>query len=177
MKISMVVAVGANKEIGKGNELLWRLPKDMQRFKDVTMGHHVLMGRKTWESIPLKFRALPGRTNLVLTRNPNYVLECGADNSVARVINSIEDGIQIAEAAGEQELMLIGGAEVYKQGIDKYASRVYLTTVCKIFQEADVFFPGIPENEWFPVGPIETHEADEKNKIRMIFSIFERGED
>ncbi len=131
--ISIIAAIGRNRELGKDNQLLWHIPEDMKRFKDLTLGQVVIMGRKTYESLPEKFRPLPDRTNIVITRN-NYWKVAGC-----YVVNSIEEAIKKAKEFNK-EIFIIGGASIYEQGI-KYADKLYLTIVNQDFSEADVYFP------------------------------------
>jgi dihydrofolate reductase len=166
MKISIVVAVADNNAIGKDNNLLWRLPKDMQYFKEVTWGHHVLMGRKTWDGIPPKFSPLPGRTNVIVTRQKGFVCEG------CKVVESVEEGIEFARNSGEQELMIIGGGEIYKQALDK-TDKIYLTKVHHTFADADTFFPVLDGNEWKKVNN-EWNMADERNEFDFEFEVLER---
>jgi dihydrofolate reductase len=166
MEISIVVAVSDNNAIGAGGALLWHLPKDMQYFKEVTTGHHVLMGRKTWESIPAKFRPLTNRVNIIVTRQKDFKAEG------AIVVRSLDEGIEIAKKAGEQELMVIGGGEIYKQVFPK-ANKVYLTKVHATFVDADAFAPDILNEDW-KVASTETHWADEKHKYHFDFVVLEK---
>ncbi|HRG90292.1 MAG TPA: dihydrofolate reductase [Chitinophagales bacterium] len=166
MKISIVVAMADNSAIGANGKLLWRLPKDMQYFKEVTWGHHVLMGRKTWDSIPPKFSPLPGRVNIIVTRQKGYVSEG------AIVVESVEDGIEIARRAGEQELMIIGGGEIYKQALP-LTKKIYLTKVHHTFTDADTFFPELDMEQWSTLNG-EWNMADEKNEFDFEFIVLER---
>ncbi|HYF29233.1 MAG TPA: dihydrofolate reductase [Candidatus Paceibacterota bacterium] len=121
--ISLVVALGHNNVIGKDNGLLWHLPDDLKRFKMLTLGHPVIMGRKTWESLPERVRPLPGRTNIVVTRDENY----RADGAL--VARSIEDAFELAKASpGSEEICVIGGGEIYRLALP-HATRLYLTLV------------------------------------------------
>lgn len=132
--VSFIAVIGKNKELGKGGKLLWNLPEDMKRFKDLTTGHPVIMGRKTWESIPEKYRPLPGRTNIVITRQPDYKADGAA------VVDGLSDAFLAAEKAeGAEETFIIGGSEIYTSALP-YATRLYLTLVDDS-AEADVFFP------------------------------------
>ncbi len=167
MKTSIVVAVSDNNAIGKAGNLLWRLPRDMQYFKEVTWGHHVIMGRKTWESIPPKFSPLPGRVNIIVTRQPGYIREG------CKVVKSLEEGIEFARQAGEQELMIIGGGEIYKQALQQ-ADKIYLTRVKNTFTDADTFFPELNENQWKTVNS-EWNMADEKNEFDFEFVVLEKA--
>ena len=151
--ISIIVAIGKNRELGKENKLLWHIPEDFKRFKNLTSGHVVIMGRKTYESLPEKFRPLPSRTNIVITRNQAWTpLGC-------TVYHSLEEAIEkeatfassFAKASADKkasasrgEIFIIGGASIYKQGI-KYADKLYLTLVEKEYPDADAFFPDYPE--------------------------------
>jgi dihydrofolate reductase len=166
MEISLVVAVADNLAIGREGNLLWRLPKDMQYFKEVTWGHHVLMGRKTWESIPSKYRPLPGRVNIVISRNNDFVAEG------CKVVKSVEEGIEFARLSGEQELMVIGGGEIYRQTLIM-ADKIYLTKVHHTFIDADAFFPEIKKEEWL-TSKSEWNMADEKNQFDFEFVTLER---
>jgi dihydrofolate reductase len=160
MDISLVVAMDDNRLIGAGNGLPWRLPADLKHFKRITMGHPIVMGRRTWESIG---RPLPGRTNIVVTRQPGYV----ADGAV--VVDSPEAA---KEAAGKcDELMVIGGAQLYEQVLEE-ANRIYLTEIHAEF-EGDTWFPGLNEDEWACVSR-EDFEKDERNLYDYSFLVLER---
>lgn len=137
MIISLVVAVGKNGEIGNKGHLLWRLPGDLKKFKEITMGHHMIMGRKTFESIG---KALPGRTTVIITRNPKYQKE----NCLT--VTSLESALESVEKAGEQEAMIVGGGEIYKQSLP-LAHKIYLTEV-EFAGEADTFFPELDKSDW-----------------------------
>jgi len=120
--------------IGKGNDLIWEIPDDHTRFKKITMGHPVIMGRKTWESIPEKFRPLPGRTNFVITRASSYPAPG------ATVTTSIESALASArEAPGNEEIFVVGGGEIYKAALP-FTDRLYITAVDKEV-DGDAFFP------------------------------------
>lgn len=137
MKISIIVAVAKNNIIGAKNKLLWHLPGDLPRFKEITMGHHILMGQNTYESIG---KVLPGRTSLILSFDPNYKVPG------AHVFKTAEEAIKFAEDADESELMIIGGGMIYKYFLP-LAHKIYLTKVLKDY-EGDVSFPEININEW-----------------------------
>ena len=137
MKVSLIVAVSENGVIGKDNDLIWHLPKDMRFFKNTTMGHHVIMGRKNFESIPHKFRPLPNRINVVITRQTTY--KAGG----CMVVNSVDDALQIAKHNGEEEAFIIGGGQIYKLALEaNLVDKVYLTKVHHSF-EGDTFFPAL----------------------------------
>ncbi len=134
--ISIIAAIGKNRELGKNNKLLWHIPEDFKRFKDLTSGNVVIMGRKTYESLPEKFRPLPNRINIVVTRNPNFTTI-----HQLIVVGSIEEAIrQAQDKMSSKEVFIIGGASIYEQGI-KYADKLYLTLVEKEYPDADTFFP------------------------------------
>ena len=162
MIISLLAAMDERRGIGWKGELPWRLSSDLKRFRELTMGHHIVVGRKTFESIG---RPLPGRKMIVVTRNPGFAPEG------CLVVRSLEDAIELAKAQGESEVFICGGAEIYAQALPK-ADRFYLTEVHALV-EADVFFP-----EWEGKGWIEKHssyhEADEKNQYPSTFRVLER---
>ena len=160
MKLSIIVAMAANGVIGRNNELPWHLPADLQHFKQTTLGKPILMGRKTFESIG---RPLPGRTNIVITRDDSYT----AQGCV--VVTSIEDALKVA--AGHDEVMVIGGAELYRQVLPE-AKTIYLTRIHESF-EGDTRFPEIRNTEWHQVERVD-HEADEKNPYDYSFIRLDR---
>ena len=133
-RVAIIAAIGKNRELGLHGKLLWYIPEDMRRFKEITTGHPVIMGRKTWESLPEKFRPLPGRTNIVVTRQEDYRA------SGATVVNSLEEArAAAARAEGADEIFVIGGGGIYTAALP-YATCLYLTIVDDT-AEADTFFP------------------------------------
>lgn len=162
MIISIIVAMGRNRAIGYQNTLPWRLSADLQRFKQLTMGHHLLMGRKTYDSIG---RPLPGRTSIVITRQKNF------EAAGCLITHSMEEAIELAKDRGEQEAFIIGGAEIYSLALPT-ADRIYLTRV-EAAPEADAFFPEFNEAEW-QITESENFPADEKNIYASEFSILQR---
>ncbi len=141
MIVSIIVAVSKNNVIGKNNNLIWHMPNDMKFFKNKTTGHHVIMGRKNLESIPHKFRPLPKRENIIVSRNKNY----SANGCV--VVSSIEEGIKIAKKNNEKEVFIIGGGEIYKLALKlDLVNKIYLTRIYENF-EGDTYFPKI-NNKW-----------------------------
>ena len=160
MKISVIVAMADNGVIGNQNRLPWHLPADLKHFKATTMGKPIIMGRKTWESIG---RPLPGRTNIVVTRDPDYV----ADGCV--VVHGIDAAL--AAAADADEVMVIGGAEFYRQVLPR-ASTLYLTLVHDSF-EGDAFFPELDGREWRELTR-EDFEPDADNPHAYSFVELER---
>ncbi|TAL60289.1 MAG: dihydrofolate reductase, partial [Bacteroidetes bacterium] len=152
MIISLIVAVSENNVIGKNNALPWHLPADIKYFRDTTMGHCVIMGRKNYDSIPLKYRPLDGRTNMVVTRQKDFKAEG------CIVVNSIEDALKEAEKVifqtpnsqlptpNPEEVFIIGGADIYRQTI-AVADKIYYTKIHDSF-EGDAFFPSIDPTKW-----------------------------
>ncbi len=152
-----------NRLIGAGDDLPWRLPDDMKQFRQVTMGKPVLMGRITYESIPERFRPLSGRTNIILTRQIGY------DAPGCLVVHSFTNAI--AAAAGQPELMVIGGAQLYEQLLPQ-ANRLYLTLVDGEFA-GDVFFPSLDKTQWRELSRQE-HGRDDKHPVPFTFLLLER---
>lgn len=134
-RISMIAAIGANRELGKGNDLLWKIPDDLKRFRELTKGHPVVMGRKTFESIlAIAGKPLPNRTNIVITRDLQWHSEG------AFPVASIDEALSLAKLKpGSDEIFIIGGAQVYELGLP-FADRLYLTLI-EDSKEADTFFP------------------------------------
>ena len=166
MKVSMVVSASENNAIGLKGNLLWRLPDDMQFFKDITWGHHVLMGRKSWEALPEKYRPLPGRQNIIITRQKDFIA------AGSEIVTDIEEGISLAEKSGESELMIIGGGEIYRQALIR-TDRIYLTRVHHIFNNADAYFPDLNKNEWREISK-RAHPVDAKHQYAFDFLVLER---
>jgi dihydrofolate reductase len=129
-KVSIICAMSENRAIGKDNKLLWDIPEDLKFFRETTLNHPIIMGRKTFESIG---RALPKRTNIVITRNPAYQ----ADGITT--VKNLEEAISFAKKEEEEEIFIIGGGQIYKEALN-YADTLYLTIVKGSF-EADTFFP------------------------------------
>ena len=162
MKTAIIVAISDNNVIGKDNALLWRLSGDMQFFKRTTTGHHIIMGRKTFES--LGKRLLPNRTSIVITRNSNYEVPEGGI-----LANSIEDAI--AKVQNETEAFFIGGEQIYTSALN-VIDTLYITRVHHNF-EGDAFFPEIDTKIWEKVSE-EKHEADDKNEYDYTFVEYRR---
>jgi dihydrofolate reductase len=159
MKVSIIVATSENHAIGKDNQLLWHLPGDLKHFKDITSGHTIIMGRRTFDSVG---KPLPNRRNIVVTRQAITIPGC-------EVVNAIDKALELCR--GEAEVFIGGGAEIYKQAM-KLTDRIYLTIVHQHF-EADTFFPEIDMGEWKEVSR-EYHEPDHKNPIAYSFITLER---
>jgi len=163
MTISLIAAVASNNIIGRENKLPWHMPSDLKWFKRLTMGHHVLMGRKTFEEFR---KPLPGRVNVVITRNPNWSAEGVA------IARSVDEAISKAEAAGDKEIFIIGGAEIFTQVLHR-ADRMYITR-SHAEPEGDTYFPEFDDvNEWKLVDS-EHFEADERNAYPYSFLTYER---
>jgi len=163
MTVSIIAAVADNNAIGKGNNLLWHLPDDMKFFRKQTIDHHIIMGRKTFESIG-GGKPLPRRTSVIISRQDDYKAEgCW-------IAPSLDTALEMCPE--DEEVFVIGGGEVYKQALE-FADKLYLTKVSGSF-EGDVFFPEIDLDQWKQVFS-ETHLADEKHKYAFEFCIFERN--
>ncbi len=162
MKISLIAAATENNVIGRNNGLPWSLPDDMRFFVQTTKGHHVLTGRKNLESFG---KLLPNRTNIVLTRDTEYEFEG------AVIVHELQEGIRIADRNREEELMIIGGGEIYKQALPM-ANRIYLTRIHTKL-EGDTYFPEFRSDEWELISS-EKHEKDEKHVYAFTFEMYER---
>lgn len=174
MKISIIAAIGPNRELGKNNKLLWDIPEDLERFRKITKNHVVIMGRKTFESIG---KPLPNRTNIVITRDQNYK----TPNIV--VAFSLEEAINFAKekssftkvSEDKDEIFIIGGGQIYEQGI-KYADKLYLTIVeefpaeiKKLTETADTFFP-----DYSDFKKVISEEKKELKDYKYTFLVLER---
>ncbi len=160
--ISLVAAIAENNAIGKNQQLLWHLPNDMKRFKELTLGNAIIMGRKTFESLPKG--ALPNRKNIVLTSLPESVFV----NSFA--CESMDAAIDMCEK--EKEIFMIGGAMIYKRALD-IADKMYLTIVHHTFEDADTYFPEINYNDWEELER-QDFPADEKHAYPYTFLTYVR---
>jgi dihydrofolate reductase len=166
MKISLIVAIAENRVIGKDNNLIWHLPKDLNFFKRTTVGHHVIMGRKNFESIPHKYRPLPNRTNVIITRQVDYI----AENCV--IVNSLEAALKIAKRNGDEEPFIIGGGQIYKLALEaNLVDKIYLTKIYHSF-DGDTFFPEL-DKSWKQVSR-EMNQADEEHDYAYSFLTFEK---
>lgn len=160
MLLSIIVALSDNRVIGAGNQLPWRLSADLKRVKALTMGHHLIMGRKTYESIG---RPLPGRTNVIITRNSSYAPEgCVVADSLPAALES---------AASDSEVFVFGGGEIFREALP-LVKRIYLTHVhCQI--EGDTHFPELNPTEWREVER-QDFKSDEKNEYDYSFVTLDR---
>lgn len=164
MILSLVVAASDNNAIGRENKLLWHLPNDLKFLKNTTWAMPVAMGRKTFESvnnIPLK-----GRLNIIITRQKDFKAEGVV------VVNSIEDAAFVADQNDYKELMILGGAEIYKTAIEK-ADKIYMTRVHHIFEDADAFFPEINEKKWKRTSAQDFYK-DAKHAFDYSFELWEK---
>lgn len=160
-RVTLVVAAADNGVIGREGALPWRLPADLRRFKQLTLGKPVVMGRKTWESLG---RALPGRHNIIITRRANYQIEPRADDPAISVVADFEAALAVAGAV--DEVMIIGGAEIYALAM-RQATTIELTRV-HAEPQGDTFLPEIPATEWVETAR-QDHPADERNPHAMSF--------
>lgn len=159
--ITIVVAMGKNREIGADNQLLWHLPKDLKHFKELTSGHPIIMGRKTYESIG---KPLPNRTNIVISRKNDWFEEG------ILIVGSIKEALKFAKKIDEN-VFILGGGTIYEQTID-LADQLEVTLVDAELK-ADTFFPKIDEKKWLKTNET-THKKDEKNQFDFSFQTFER---
>lgn len=162
MKISVIVARAHNNVIGRDNDMPWHLPADLKYFKRRTLNHHIIMGRNCFESIGFP---LPKRTNIILSRDPYYMVS----NCV--VAHSISEALSIAFEAGEEEVFIIGGGKIYDQTQDLW-DRMYITDI-DLETDGDVFFPEIDYTQWHLISE-EAHEPDDKNLYPYAFKVYDR---
>ncbi|MFC1997848.1 dihydrofolate reductase [Chloroflexota bacterium] len=162
MRISIVVAVDKNNGIGYQNRLPWRLPADLRQVKLLTMGHHLIMGRKTYESIG---KPLPGRVTIIVTRNPNYQAEG------CLISRSLTDALALAGENEESEVFIFGGSDIYQEAL-LVTDRIYITHIHAEFQ-VDTYFPDFDRSLWIETNSV-FHPADEENPYPFTFQILER---
>lgn len=161
--ISLIVAASTDNAIGKNGQLLWHLPDDLTFFKNTTWAMPVIMGRKTFESVG---KALPGRTNIVVTRQSDWK----AENII--VVSNINDAIQKAGTLATNEIFIIGGGQLYKQSFS-YAHRIYMTRIDALISDADTFFPNISEKDWQLMSK-KDFSKDTKHAFNYSFEVWER---
>ena len=159
---SIMVARSDNRVIGKDNDLVWHMPADLRYFKETTMGHYAIMGRKTYEAVD---KPLPGRTNIIITRQPDYRREG------CLIVHSVEEALALGEENGQEEVFILGGSQIYELAMDM-ADRIYLTEIKAEF-EGDSYFPEIDSSKWKEVKR-EEHAPDEKNPHPYAFVVLER---
>lgn len=165
MQVSLIAALDRTQAIGRGNDLPWRLPNDLKRFKALTLGKPILMGRKTAESLG---RALPGRPNLVLTRSGQVPFED------MQAVASFDEALQAAEALSSDTLVVIGGAEIYALALP-HADVLHLTHVDAAVEDADTFFPTYDAAGWIEVSR-QTHPADATHPFAYTFAEYRRAD-
>tara|TARA_R110002050_G_scaffold236994_2_gene372846 strand:- start:2454 stop:2954 length:501 start_codon:yes stop_codon:yes gene_type:complete len=158
----MIAAAAENNALGKDNELLWHLPDDFKRFKQLTTGHKIIMGRKTYESFP---KPLPNRTHIIITRDKDYSVSF----EDVIVVHSLEEALALMK---NEIAFIIGGGEIYKLA-EKQSDKIELTRVHANFDNADTFFPEIDEDCWMMTKQ-EFHPADERHKFSFTYITFER---
>ncbi len=164
MKINIIAARSENNVIGFKGRIPWKVPSDLQYFKDITLGHYIIMGRKTFDSINKK--PLPERTNIVISKNLKYEIPEGVI-----LTSSLEKALKIAEIAGEKNVFIVGGQQIYNLAIP-LADKIYITEIdCKI--NGDTFFPEFDGKEWQEIGS-DSHSSDEKNEYNFTFRILKR---
>ncbi|MFL2996163.1 MAG: dihydrofolate reductase [Cytophagales bacterium] len=163
--ISLIVAVSENMVIGKDNKLAWHLPDDMNYFSNMTKGHSIIMGRKNWESIPKKYRPLPERKNIVVTRNNKF------EDKGAIIVNSIEKAVEKARGFDEEEIFIIGGGEIYKLGF-AYVDKLYITEIYANI-DGNTYFPKWNKENWKEISRI-SHPKDEKHEFDFDYVIYKK---
>jgi dihydrofolate reductase len=142
-KVALIVAMGANREIGCNNDLMWHLRTDMLFFRETTMGYYVIMGRKNFESIPPKYKPLHGRVNVIISRNQDFLYE------ECYTCSNLQEALEIAQDNGEEKVFVIGGGQIYKLALEQnLVDEMYITHVAGSFAHADVFFPDIDLAQW-----------------------------
>ena len=165
MIISLIAALTKNRVIGRNNDLPWRLPDDMKYFMQTTSRHTVIMGRKNYDSLPEKFRPLPNRTNIVVTRQEKF------EAPGCQVVHSLDEGIQLARTAQEEEVFNIGGADMFKLAM-LFTQRMYLTEIQTVL-DGDIFFPEYDSSRWQEISR-NHHGADERHAYAFDFVIYDR---
>ena len=165
MIVSAIAALSRNKVIGKNNDLPWRLPDDMKFFMETTKGHHVIMGRKNYDSLHEKFKPLPNRTNIVITRQKEF----RAPGCI--VLHDVEAGLKIAEKNAEPECFIIGGAEIYKLAMP-FTTRLYLTEIHAEI-EGDTYFPDIDQEAWIEISR-KHHGVDTRHAFAFDIVVYDR---
>lgn len=158
--ISIIAAIGKNRELGRDNKLLWNIPEDLKRFKEITNGHPIIMGRKTYDSIG---RVLPNRTNIVITRNKRKVIRDKKYEGTV-VVESLREAIETAkEAEGNDEVFIIGGGQIFAQAMG-LADKIYLTVVDMEYPDADAYFP-----EYDEVSVVESKRESSYDGLSYVF--------
>lgn len=162
-QITLIAAASENNALGKDNDLLWHLPNDFKRFKKLTTGHKIIMGRKTFESFP---KPLPNRIHIIITRDKNYTVDF--DSCI--IVHSLEAALELVK--NDKQSFIIGGGEIYTQG-EPFANKIELTRVHTTFEGADTFFPEIDSENWKLITK-EHHEVDEKHNYAFTYMTYVR---
>ena len=160
-RVSLIVAMARNRVIGRDNRLPWHLPADLKRFKDLTMGHHIVMGRKTWASIN---RLLPGRTSVIVTRNPNFQVPG------AKIVDSLAEALRVC--GDDSEVFVIGGEQIFRAALP-IANRLYLTTI-DADVPGDTYMPELDLRQWQLVRE-ESHPVSATDALPWRFAIYDRA--
>ena len=161
----MIAAVAENGVIGKDNDLAWSLPDDMKYFMNTTKGHYIVLGRKNYDSLPPKFRPLPDRTNVVITRQSDLQLEG------AHIVNTLEEAFEFCKKNNQEKIFVIGGGQIYKLALP-YADTLYITEVHHSF-DGDTYFPEFDKSDWEEVSR-EPHGMDERHLYPFDFVVYKR---
>lgn len=162
-QIILIAAAAENNALGKDNDLLWHLPDDFKRFKKLTTGHKIIMGRKTFESFP---KPLPNREHIIITRDKNYKVEFES----CQIVHSLEEALQLVK--NDPISYIIGGGEIYRQG-EEFATKIELTRVYASFEDADTFFPEIDSDIW-KLEAEEHHPVDERHNHSFTYMTYTR---
>ena len=165
MIVSAIAALSKNRVIGKNNDLPWRLPDDMRFFMETTKGHHVIMGRKNYDSLLDKYKPLPDRTNIVITRQKNFRAPG------CMVLNDVDRALEVAKKNAEEECFIIGGAETYQLALP-FTTRLYLTEIDAVV-EGDTYFPEIKKAEWKETRR-KHHPRDERHPYAFDIVVYDR---
>lgn len=165
MIVSAIAALSKNRVIGQNNDLPWRLPDDMKFFMETTKGHHVIMGRKNYDSLHEKYKPLPKRTNIVITRQQRL----NAPGCI--VLHGVEPGLEMARAKGEDECFIIGGAEIYRLALP-FTTRLYLTEIDAVI-DGDTYFPEIVPGDWKEVSRVH-HPRDDRHAYAFDIVVYDR---
>nr|AIA10877.1 dihydrofolate reductase [uncultured bacterium] len=166
MIVSAIAALSKNRVIGRNNDLPWRLPDDMKFFMETTKGHHVIMGRKNYDSLLPKFKPLPQRTNIVITRQRDF------NAPGCTVMHAVQPALELARKNLEEECFIIGGAEIYKLAMP-FTTRLYLTEI-DADVEGDTYFPDVDINKWREVSR-RHHPSDQRHAYAFDIVVFDRN--
>jgi dihydrofolate reductase len=168
MKVALIVAMDSEGGIGKNNDLMWHLPSDMRFFKEKTAGQIVVMGRKNYDSIPEKYRPLPNRENVILTRNSSFEAEG------CKVFHSMEACLEHYKNETDRIVFIIGGGEIYRQALElNCVEEMFITHVDKVY-DAETFFPKFDESKWY-FSEIGSHEIDDKHEASFRIMNYKRS--